>query len=144
MSSARGAFFLASLALLLMPSEAAEAACKAWDISNQDWGAKQSNGYILGLTFTQKGTALAGSGYHYPFGQSSARTQVNLTGSINGSEFNFTMKWRNGSKGIYTGFIAGDGTISGNTRDAKNRNSRAHVVRSEVAKGPLRELSSGR
>jgi hypothetical protein len=110
---------------MLMPGPPAQAACKAWDLGNQHWGAKQSNGYILGLNFTQKGTALSGNGYHYPLGYSSARTEGALTGNINGSEFNFTMKWRNGTKGIYTGFIAGDGTISGNTRDAKNRNSRA-------------------
>ena len=110
--------------LLMLPSSAS--ACNSWDIGGMSRDAKQSNGYILGLNFQQAGNALSGSGYYYPVGEGMGpRTPGQISGSINGSEFQFTMKWSNGGKGIYTGFVADDGTISGNTRDAKNRNSRA-------------------
>jgi hypothetical protein len=103
---------------------AASAACTSWDLSAVPlWGARQSNGFVLGLTFQQHGAQLSGSGYYY----SDSRNRhpgVITSGSIEGSSFKFTMDWGN-SKGIYTGFIKDDGTISGNTRDARNRASRA-------------------
>ena len=126
MSSPHGAFVLAVFALLLFPPAPAEAACKSWDLSNHSlWGLKQNNGFILGLRSQQHGNRLSGVGYYYPAGSSNQRTEGRINGSINGSSFNFTMTWGTRSKGIYTGFIANDGTINGNTRDAANRNVRA-------------------
>ena len=113
-----------SVSLTLSGSSAAEAACANWDLTNQTlWGAGQTNGYTLGLTFKQSGGNLWGDGYY--FGHDGPRVPGTLSGSIHGNEFQFTMTWNNGGKGIYTGFIADDGTIRGNTRDARNRNSRA-------------------
>jgi hypothetical protein len=124
-------------ALLALPSGAASAACSVWDVSNQSlWGAKQSNGYVLGFTFQQHDRVLSGTAYYYPAGYSSNRTGGTIKGIINGDRLDFSVSWGGGSKGLYTGFIASNGTLSGNTRDAKNRNSRAtwYAAKSQKAR----------
>jgi hypothetical protein len=123
--------------LLVLSPASGNAACNTWDVSNHSlWGAKQSNGYILGFTFQQRAQALSGTAYYYPAGYSSKRTHGTIKGTINGDRLDFSVSWGGGSKGLYTSFIANDGTLSGNTRDAKNRNSRAtwYAAKSQKAR----------
>ena len=63
-----------SVSFTLLGSSAAEAACANWDLTNQTlWGAGQTNGYTLGLTFKQSGGNLWGDGYY--FGHRTARAR---------------------------------------------------------------------
>jgi hypothetical protein len=98
------------------------AACKEWDLSRvPSWSVKQSNNYILNFTFQQRGSKLQGSGSYYFMPYHDPKGGGTLWGSISGASFEFTTSWG----GIYTGWVNDNGTLNGNTRDSRNRNSRA-------------------
>jgi len=110
---------------LLLPSDA-QAKCTRWDLSQvpggfDEWGASQSNGFTLGFVFQQNGTNLQGAAEYWANGHGNDRTGGTIQGRIEGSAFQFTVRWSNGAVGDYSGQINEDGTLQGATFDANGR-----------------------
>ena len=99
---------------------AAQAGCTQWSIGKGT--IAQSNGFAIKLPSQQKNNTLSGD--VTAIGRSS-RMFGNLQGKVTGDSFRFTISWRNGSAGVYTGTIDEDGFAEGTTVDRFNRTSRA-------------------
>lgn len=114
-----------SLVATLFALPASHAANTSWNIGNQppglQWGARQSNGYIVGFVFRQQGTTLRGTAQYWPVGQGYKRTDGTINGTIKGKVISFAVRWSNGARGDYFGEVNDDGTIQGGTFDASGR-----------------------
>lgn len=108
-------FFLCVFGLSLLAPAAAQAAnCLEWDLSQRPvWNFRQGK-FVVNLTFTQHGTGLDVSGNYYSLGDDDRKTTSgNGSGFIMGHTVQFKI-----FGGSYTGVIADDGSMTGNTVNA--------------------------
>jgi hypothetical protein len=102
------------------------------------WELVQSNAFRVRVDIAQSrdpSGALADGGLHgaakelNPAGVELA--EANLSGALNGSSFEFTVAWPNGSTGQYTGNFDAGGHLSGVTFDVAHPTSQATWFRQE-------------
>jgi hypothetical protein len=111
---------------LIVYPPAAYAACTQWDLAraHRFW-FDQSNGFYVMVDFLQHENELHGTAEFYAKGHGDNRTRGNVDGDVLGNELNFTLRWSNGSAGVYAGHVSDDGSLSGDTHDGVHRESRA-------------------
>jgi hypothetical protein len=102
------------------------------------WELVQSNGFTVRVDIAQArdpGGGLADGGLHGAAkeinGAGVALAEANLSGALNGSSFEFTVAWPNGSTGQYTGNYDAGGHLSGVTFDVAHPTSQATWFRQE-------------
>jgi hypothetical protein len=112
---------------LIVYPPAAYAACTQWDLAraHRFFWFDQSDGFYVMVDFLQHKNELHGTAEFYAKGHGDKRTRGNVDGDVLGNELNFTLRWSNGSAGVYTGHVSDDGSLSGDTHDAVHRESRA-------------------
>src|ERR1700687_6419757 len=88
---------------LLLPT-AAQATCSGiWEASGQ-WSAVQSNGATPKFQILNTPTGLRGSAEYYAgVGYLQQLVHGSADGAISRDNFQLTVYWENGSKGVYTG-----------------------------------------
>lgn len=90
----------------------------AFDVSGK-WDAYQSNGFVTHFDIQQSGTELRGIGNH------SGNVNGRGEGSVDGSQFLFTVTWDNGTIGEYSGTFNKIGRITGVGFDKAHPESQA-------------------
>lgn len=100
------------------------------DVSGQ-WDIVQDNGFRVPINVTQTNDQLTATASHAG-GPTGTVLSTNATGVVRGPEFEMTITWNNGTKGLYTGtFTRGhfdsppNGFLKGETKDLNNPTSRA-------------------
>ena len=116
-------------ALMLLTSalwSAAEAKqvpiCTDWDLTGKWYG--QTNGYDVIFQIVQTGTQLSGDAWYTAKNNSDGR-HGSLEGHLNGNLFVIVAHWDGAGAGEYSGSIAPNGLIGGDTTDLSNTSSRA-------------------
>ena len=117
-------------ALMLLTSalwSAAEAKqvpiCTDWDLTGK-WYIGQTNGYDVIFQIVQTGTQLSGDAWYTAKNNSDGR-HGSLEGHLNGNLFVIVAHWDGAGAGEYSGSIAPNGLIGGDTTDLSNTSSRA-------------------
>ncbi len=107
-----GRIVFGSIFAVLLPS-AAQAACGLWDLSGK-WKFSQDNGFNVNFKFLQTDKVITGDGRF----ESGGYVYIGyVNGGVNGDSFRFTVEWRGGAVGTYSGVIDDSGGVSGRTRD---------------------------
>lgn len=106
------------------PADAQAAACQRWRLPADNW-IRQSNGWTTRLKYYYEPYNRWYAVGYYPGASNMVSTSVNFS-TWTPDLVQFSIVYRNGSEGVYTGTIASDGHVTGTTVDRWNRQSRAH------------------
>jgi hypothetical protein len=116
------ALLLASAPAGARPPMPLDPACDQFQFIG-DYSLHQSNGFIV--QFNSTGPGAGGSAVALDSSGKTALTGT-VTGNINGTRLDFTIRWDNGSAGHYSGLINADGFARGSTNDEANPGSIAN------------------
>jgi hypothetical protein len=104
------------------PAQAAPP-CTQYGFGNAEFDLVQTNGYGVHL-FPDGSNTSAATGTAF---DATATNKGDVSGGVNGRNVDFTIRWRGGAQGRYTGTVSGDGFVhQGLTVDVANPGSGAY------------------
>ena len=139
LSAFRRSVVLAPVAVVaLTPAAPASAQCAVWKLSGAPITLLQSDGALVQLTVSRKGTTVAGQADYFRsyvgkvVGILSKGVTVNMVGKVDGvlsgPQLDFKISWNNNSTGMYDLRIDRFGRISGTSYDFENPSNRVSIV----------------
>lgn len=124
---------------LMAPVHMAQATCAIWKLSGAPVYLRQSDGAVVQLTISRKGSAVAGQAHYFRsyvgkiLGILSKGVDVNMRGKVDGvldgSRLEFKIGWdTRGMTGIYELKVDAFGRITGTSYDFQNPSNRVSII----------------